>query len=239
MLRHLTRQHHTLAATASRASSLKLLLLLPPTAAHLPLPRASATPRPASHSHRLRTFVSTRPTTSSRAKAPDFTVTPDEELDQDQPYPLHEFEPWRILHPHRIPSTSKDSTMPPSAAPLAPLPTFSHVVLSRSPRCPSFISLELNDVQTFNSLTPEMFSSMAGAVRWCAKEPSVHAVVFSGRGRGANKAKHVFCSGMGMSKEVTERAFSNEKGVSVRQAKGTTKGPLEFIGALIDFPKLL
>jgi enoyl-CoA hydratase/carnithine racemase len=123
---------------------------------------------------------------------------------------------------------------------LAPLPAFTHVVLSRFPRCPSFINLELNDIATFNSLTPDMFKCMTQAVNWCAKERSVHAVVFSGRGRGSDKRKHVFCSGMGMSRETTEKAFSSDAGVSLRQARATiVKGPLDFINALIDFPKIL
>ncbi|KDN52071.1 ClpP/crotonase [Tilletiaria anomala UBC 951] len=123
---------------------------------------------------------------------------------------------------------------------LAALPAYSHVILSRFARCPTFISLELNDVATFNSLTPDMFQCMARALQWCAKEKTVHAVVFSGRGRGADKSKHVFCSGMGMSKETAENAFANPKGVSLREVRArVVKGPLDFIDTIIDFPKLL
>ena len=120
------------------------------------------------------------------------------------------------------------------------LPTFSHVVLSRFARNPLFLHMELNDPKTFNSLTPGMFQSMTSALKWCAKEKTVLAVVVSGKGRGSNLDRHVFCAGMGMSKEVTDSAFNNAGGVTLKQARqGATDNPFHFINAVIDFPKLL
>ena len=131
---------------------------------------------------------------------------------------------------------------------LAPLPVLTHVALSCFPRCPSFISMELNDPATFNSLPPEMLDCMAQAVKWCAKERSVHAVIYSGRCRGSDKRKHALCSGMAMSRDTLEKALSNEAGASVKKAdkatvvKSQTKfmnALTDFMNALIDFPKIL
>lgn len=117
-------------------------------------------------------------------------------------------------------------------------PTYEAVVLTRYPPAPTILHLELNEPKTYNSLSQAMFRDWTAALQWAAKEPSVHAVVVSGRPNGKSGPKSVFCAGMNMSPDVQERAFSDE-GITISDARKTSNAARDFIDVCIDFPKLL
>ncbi|KAK0533388.1 Enoyl-CoA delta isomerase 2, mitochondrial [Tilletia horrida] len=122
------------------------------------------------------------------------------------------------------------------------LPTFQNIILSRYAPLPTLVLCELNNPATGNSMAVGLLQDWVAALNFCSSEPTVHAVVVSGRiNERASDEKALFCSGA----SLTGRGVMPDKDGKPAQPRslqecrtfGTASGSL--VDAFIDFPKLL